>query len=165
MILMGKKIKLFSKRIIIRLFQFLGISSLLTAFGCGSRGPFIAMYGVEPVDMYGTPSNYFILDGTVTDSNGDPIQGIKITAKGKHEDAPSDVFTSNFSNEKGYYRLRWNDSNRNDMSFYITAEDVDGEENGSFNDTTITIDFSKTPKTKNYTITGKNIKLDEKKEE
>lgn len=167
-IFMGRVIKSSIKRIIAKLFQILGISSLLTAFGCGNSNRYIAMYGVEPVDMYGTPSNFFTLDGTVTDSNGEAIKGIKITAKGNHEDAPSEKFTSGYSNDEGHYSIRWNDYNRDDFSFIITAEDVDGEENGSFNDKTIIVDFSETKKdnedtwTTKYRMTGKDITLDEK---
>ena len=165
---MGRVIKSSIKRIIAKLFQILGISSLLTAFGCGNSNRYIAMYGVGQVDMYGSPSNFFILDGTVTDSNGEPIKGIKITAKGIHEDAPSEDFTFTYSDEEGNYSIKWRDSNRSEMNFIVTAEDVDGEENGSFNDRTIIVDFSETTKndedtwTTKYRMTGKDITLDEK---
>lgn len=166
---MGKIIKSSFKKLVAKLFQILGISSLMTAFGCGNA--FVAAYGsktVEQVDMYGTPSNFFILDGTVTDSNGEPIKGIKITAKGNHEDAPSEDFTFTYSDEEGNYSIKWRDSNRSEMNFIVTAEDVDGAENGSFDDKAINVDFSETKKNKEdtwttkYKITGKNITLDEK---
>ena len=141
---MGKKIKLFSKRIIIRLFQLLGISSLLTAFGCGNT--FLLAYGTvvpEPVEEYGVPANYFTLEGKVEDEEHNPIKGIRIDVQTHINEYNEEQSTIGFgySNEYGYYIINWHTFDTYDLNYIITAEDVDGEENGSYNNKYQIIDY------------------------
>ena len=163
---MGKIIKSSFKKLVAKLFQILGISSLMTAFGCGNI-PMTVAYGTVPVDMYGTPPNYstsneYTLTGSIIDKNSKPIQGIKISVK-TDEDAEYPL-KYNYSNYNGYYSLTWRDSIDNDTRFQIIVEDEDGEENGSFDNKTFNIEFTDDNKIddREYNIAGKNITLDEK---
>ena len=141
---MGKKIKLFSKRIIIRLFQLLGISSLMTAFGCGNT--FLLAYGTvvpEPVEKYGVPANYFTLEGKVEDEEHNPIKGIRVSVQtpiNEYNEVQT-LIDFGYSNEYGYYIINWDTFDTYDLNYIITAEDVDGEENGSFNNKYQIIDY------------------------
>ena len=163
---MGKIIKSSFKKLIAKLFQILGISSLMTAFGCGNI-PMTVAYGTAPVDMYGTPPNYstrneYTITGSIIDKNSKPIQGIKVSVKTDEEAESSlDDF---YSDTNGYYFLRWWDSINNDTRFQIIVEDEDGEENGSFDNKTFYIEFTDDNKIydRKYNIAGINIILDEK---
>ena len=164
---MAKKIKLFSKRIIARLFQILGISSLLTAFGC--TDPYVVMYG-SPVDMYGTPSNYFTLDGKIVDDEQNPIKNIKVSVTTDDEEKNkykySEIFA--YSDESGYFIIQWNDYRSSDMDFIINLEDIDGADNGSFNNKTLNANYKKDDMTDKGSWTSKynkdlgTIKLEKK---
>lgn len=163
---MGKIIKSSFKKLVAKLFQILGISSLLTAFGCGNSNRYIVMYGVGPVDMYGTPPNYatsniYTLTGSIVDKNSKPIRGIKISVKADDEDENS--LKHVYSDSNGYYSLTWRDLIDNDTNFQILVEDEDGEENGLFANQTFNIEFTEDNKTddRRYNIAGKNITLDE----
>ena len=71
---MGKIIKSSFKKIITKVLQVLGISSLITSFSsCSPEYPV----------MYGVPGNFFTLEGTVTDEDGNAIKGIELSAKAK----------------------------------------------------------------------------------
>ena len=177
---MGKKIKLFSKRIIAKLFKIFGISSLISAFGgisCSLGFP------REGIALYGVPGNFFSLQGNVTDSNGNPIKGIEISVKADTSspskgdyDPLDDENTKTYletskTDENGDYSLYWNCMNDNYVDFILDIKDVDGEENGSFNDATETVNYKHNDyKDKTdfgnpiYEITGKNIKLNKKTE-
>lgn len=166
---MGKKIKLFSKRIIIRLFQLLGISSLLTAFGCGNT--FLLAYGTvvpEPVEEYGVPANYFTLEGKVEDEEHNPIKGIKVgiqTPISEYNEEPHSL-SFGYSNEYGYYIINWHTFDTSDLNYIITVEDVDGEENGSFNNKTQIIDYKDGRiKTREYKKSGITLTLTKKENE
>ena len=79
---MGKIIKSSFKKIIAKLFQILGISSLLVSFGaCNHR--IIKEEVIEGPVMYGVPGNFFTLEGTITDEDGNAIKGISLSAKAK----------------------------------------------------------------------------------
>lgn len=162
---MGKIIKSSFKKLVAKLFQILGISSLMTAFGCGNI-PMTVAYGTVPVDMYGTPPNYatsniYTLTGSIVDKNSKPIRGIKISVKADDKDDYS--LESNYSDSNGYYSLTWRDLIDNDTNFQILVEDEDGEENGLFANQTFNIEFTEDNKTddRRYNIAGKNITLDE----
>ena len=163
---MGKKIKLFSKRFITRLFQILGISSLLTAFGCGDHFGAV-MYGPEPVDMYGTPTNYYILEGNIVDEENKPIEGIKVSVQANETDT-YDKNELSFSEENGSFYLKWSRFPSDNMDFTINLEDIDGEENGSFNNRTLNVEYKnddmieKKSWTKKYTKELGSIQLQKK---
>ncbi|MCR4714175.1 MAG: radical SAM-associated putative lipoprotein [Treponemataceae bacterium] len=167
---MAKKIKTGFVKLLSKILQVLGITSLFSAFGCIEP----VMYGSPMVCMYGVPGNFFTVDGTITDAQNNPIQGIKVNAKrvnseqsddedGLHNSA--DVFT----NENGAYHLAWNDYDPNSFQFIISAEDIDGAENGSYDNKTINVSFSNSNLTGHtgfgngeYEISNKNIQLDDK---
>ena len=177
---MGKIIKSSFKKIIVKFFQILGISSLLTSFGaCNFKPQEEVIYG--PV-MYGVPGNFFTLEGTITDEDGNAIKGIELSAKAKadvpgnadEEDDDEDAERKKFyvycnpetTGEDGFFSLYWNDYDRDNLDFTIYIKDIDGEENGLFNDTTYDITFNKSNSTGKsnfgngiYKITGKTIKL------
>lgn len=162
---MGKIIKSSFKKLVAKLFQILGISSLMTAFGCGNI-PMAVAYGTVPVDMYGTPPNYatsniYTLTGSIVDKNSKPIRGIRISVKADDEDENS--LKHVYSDSNGYYSLTWRDLIDNDTNFQILVEDEDGEENGLFANQTFNIEFTDDNKTddRRYNIAGKNITLDE----
>ena len=132
------------------------------------------MYGPPMVCMYGVPGNFFTVDGTVTDSQNNPIKGIKVKAEransAQNEDV-DDLHNSEavFTDENGVYHLSWNDYDSNSFQFIISAEDVDGEANGSYDNKTINVSFSNSNLTGHtdfgngeYDIKNNNIQLNEK---
>ena len=173
---MGKIIKSSFMKIITKVFQVLGISSLLTAFG----GCTIENHDIYGPVMYGVPGNFFTLEGTVTDENGNAIKGIELSAKAK-ADVPGYVDAhgehkefyvhsrKEITGEDGSFSLYWNDYDDNNLDFTIYIKDIDGEENGLFNDITEDVSFGKNNFTgksnfgnEKYKITGKTIKLTKK---
>ena len=165
---MGKIIKSSFKKIITKVFQVLGISSLITSFSsCSPEYPV----------MYGVPGNFFTLEGTVTDEDGNAIKGIELSAKAK-ADVPgneeddgeqkqfyvhSNVITTDAD---GHFALNWNDYDNDNLDFTIYIKDIDGEQNGLFNDITEDVSFNKNNSigksdfgNGKYKITGKTIKL------
>lgn len=170
---MGKIIKSSFKKIITKVFQVLGISSLITSFSsCSPEYPV----------MYGVPGNFFTLEGTITDEDGNVIKGIELNAKAKtdvpgnadEKDDDEDTERKEFyvycnpetTGEDGSFSLYWNDYDNDNLDFTIYIKDIDGEENGLFNDTTYDVTFNKSNSTGKsnfgngiYKITGKTIKL------
>ncbi len=133
-------------RFLYKLFKFFGICSLLAAFGCDT------VFSNDTVCMYGVPGNFFTIDGTVTDSENNPVKGIKITvrksADTKTEEADNaleddDWLDFSETDEDGKYSLFWNCFSSDGSTFYILAEDTDGEENGSFENKTVDVEFLK----------------------
>ena len=96
---------------------------------------------------YGMPVKYGMLpeefiSGKVTDKvTGEPILGIQVKQWG------NDYTTTSFTNENGNYHIRTYEIQSN-----LTFSDVDGEENGLYNDTTISI----TTNVNNIALTPKN---------
>ncbi len=137
---MGKKIKLFSRRVFAKLLQVLGISSLCTAFGCSLLNNKWA-----PVAMYGVPGNFFTLEGTVTDEDGNAINGIEINVKTKENaevpENPS-IETQTYTTETGTYSLTWHYMDKEELDWVLEIKDIDGNQNGSFEDTTDPITFT-----------------------
>ena len=173
---MGKIIKSSFKKIITKLFQILGISSLFVSFGaCNHMIRGDVTYG--PV-MYGVPGNFFTLEGTITDEDGNTIKGISLSAKAKadvpgNEDEEEGEHKKFYvhsrielSGEDGSFSLKWDDYDENNLDFTIYIKDIDGEENGLFNDTTYDVTFNQSNSigesdfgNGEYKITGKTIKL------
>jgi hypothetical protein len=111
-----KKIHSFFIKIIAAVCNFFGIG-LIT--GCDG----VVLFSGAPA-MYGSPP---LVSGYVTgDIDGDgklePVKGIKITST-------TDASVEEFTSENGSYSFR---PLRNEK-YIITFEDVDGEDNGSFN--------------------------------
>ena len=120
-----KKVLKISSAICGALLAILGFSALMSCVG-----------------KYGMPPEYNI-SGTVTDKVTDePIKGIEVT---NHND--QDIGRSVFTGENGYYSIMCPEVLR-----YLSFRDVDGEENGLYNDTTVFVEdasfteFTLTPK-------------------
>ena len=149
--LVGKKIKFLSKKIIAKLCKIFGISALITAFGGTSCSD---MFPRDSACLYGVPGNIFDLNGEVIDIKGNTIQGIEIDVKVNAESASKSdsdplneerdsktYLTTGTSDKDGKFSLHWHCQNDDYLDFIIEAKDVDGELNGSFDDTTETISY------------------------
>lgn len=85
--------------------------------------------------MYGTPTATFSVKGRVTDTEGKPLEGIRINI----------VETSTFTDAQGRFDFtnasstNWDDNPYKKMEFL----DVDGEKNGSFKGHEMQIKFSR----------------------
>lgn len=80
--------------------------------------------------MYGPPPNadYKVL-GTVSDEDGKPIKGIRVSVRLKYSPWSKDVEETLYSDDKGAYQLLTR-SLDGLPPVSISFEDVDGEENG-----------------------------------
>jgi len=125
-------------------------AALLTVLGFSALATSCTKYGI-PV-MYGMPS--VSISGKVTDKNtGKPIKGIQVTNLyagfvPMYGVPPGDYTGSNtpaFTDTNGDYTI-YGERIYSDLSF----EDVDGEANGLYNDTTVTVDI------RNIALTPKN---------
>lgn len=107
---------------------------------------------------YGMPANYTSLYGRVTGNDDEdastpavPVQGIQVTVK----DSADQTIGSTTTNTDGYYDLEIDEppkSLRGKLTF--TFEDIDGEENDSWETKTETIAFTKSD--------GESLKVDAK---
>lgn len=136
---MAKKIKLSIKKFFASLLNLLGLTSLIS---CGSggwlelpwigNGPYIAMYGM--------PANYKQISGVIKgDLDGDEstletVKGISVSIEGLEE--PSAVST-----EDGSYWLDFFEKTEIPEKVILLVKDTDGEENGSFEDQRLELDF------------------------
>ncbi len=144
------------------------LSSLLAMLGfssCGSN-----FRNNDAPSVYGVPTVDFIVKGTVTDSDGKPLKGIKMsTIMGDEEKC--DTLATTFTDDDGRYEFE----QQNDMNLEggkaLVAEDVDGRANGGKHET-VRIEFKDLPRTKTkegrisfdageYDITG-DIKMKKK---
>ncbi len=154
---MAKKIKSAFWRVLNRLLTVLGISSAFAAC-VPAYGP-VTEYGMPepmygPVPAYGMPANNFVLEGTVTGTDGTPIKGIGVGVVNPNYDpnytSPDYYYCDTTATDKdGNYKLEWR---RSGTTFYIYAVDIDGEENGSYSDKLTEVNFT----TRDYTDTSKS---------
>ena len=164
---MAKKIKRGFGRIISGLIKVLGISSLMTAFGCSYE------FGA----MYGSPSNVYTVSGTVKDNDGKAVKGIRVGIKQSFYDQTkysnydfkayrsweeydeesgytytkyewSDYFDFTETDKNGNYKLKWELLPKDNVQFVLYAEDIDGEQNGSFKEKSSEIQFTGKDRTK-----------------
>lgn len=148
---MRDKLKLFTKKILVRLFKLLGLSSLFSFLGCSSIFPFLFGGDNPYVCMYGVPDNIIEIEGTVYgDIDGDgkeePVPNIKVSK----DSSENEVYTD--SNGSFYYS-----SLKIEDSITLTFSDVDGNENGAFNNTSNTYDLTKAHyQTKDIHLTKKD---------
>ena len=105
------------------------------------------MYGAPA--MYGVPGNFFTLEGTVTDEDGNAIKGIEVQIKSRENQTENSESTDNtlienqtYTNESGKFSLDWHYMNEDNLEFILEVKDIDGEKNGAFVDTTDSITFS-----------------------
>ena len=95
--------------------------------------------------MYGPPPNadYKVL-GTVSDEDGRPIKGIRVSVRLKYSPWSKDVEETLYSDDKGAYQLLTR-SLDGLPPVTISFEDVDGEENGGeFESTEVTPEVKRT---------------------
>ena len=115
---------------------------------CGALGigTLVSCYGVVgPIEPYEV--NSFSLDGKIVDEENKPVQGIQVSVKNKAGDSNSiGADISSLSNNEGYFSLDWYDNNYDNRSFTIDIEDIDGEENGSFDNITKDIEYQSNEK-------------------
>ncbi len=95
----------------------------------------------------GTATTMFIISGTVTDSTtNNPINEIKlvltksypITSAGISSIKTDTVFKG-FSDALGAYKFQFYTLPPNDMTFKLSASDVDADKNGIYNDREVTV--------------------------
>lgn len=116
-----KKFKNIIKKAGISLLNILGISSLISCFGG-------RIFGGGLVCYYGMPRN---INGTVTGEINGEVKGIS----GIQVSSGEQTFTTK---EDGSYCF-FPDEYEGEIT--ITFKDIDGEENGSFNNTSLTLNL------------------------
>ena len=85
--------------------------------------------------MYGTPHADYSIKGAVETKEGKPIQGIKVSVISE-----TDTLGTALSDEKGAFAIQKGAFPFNKLK--VSAEDIDGEENGSYKDTSINIELT-----------------------
>lgn len=90
----------------------------LLGFACSDNGK-------GSVDEYGSPWAEYTFKGAVTDQSGKPVGGIQVSTGSIYYDRDSTV-----TNAEGAYSISREFSPRD--KFTLKAEDIDGEQNGSF---------------------------------
>lgn len=103
------------------------LSLLLSLLGLGGCDPF-----VEP-EMYGTPTVYYSVRGTVTDEKGDPIEGIQVTVGTPWTDDGTTYYSYPIgeavtTDDKGYWTRAANFFPADTLLIHF--KDIDGEEHG-----------------------------------
>jgi putative lipoprotein (rSAM/lipoprotein system) len=88
---------------------------------------------------YGAPMATYKTKGVVVSETNDiPIEGIRAVLKGQPDDTRE--MDAVYTDSKGVFNLTIHEGY--DNMLYVELKDVDGEKNGSFNDTTVVADFS-----------------------
>ena len=92
----------------------------------------------SPPPMYGVPNADYFIDGKiVSEETNEPIKDLKVRFFEKMSDEREHSFDSVFTNAEGSFEFsRYQDLIR---YYSIEVKDIDGEENGAFNDTTINV--------------------------
>lgn len=113
---------------LIKLLKFLGFTGLLTAIGCDDDP------AASLTVMYGMPANFKTISGRTladldNDGNYEPVSNIQVSINDEVEK----------SNENGRFSIHLIDEND---KFVLSVKDIDGEVNGSLEDTEIEIDFA-----------------------
>ena len=148
-------------------FLYVACSSALALLGFGSCDE-------NGVEEYGTPHADFSIKGAVQSTDGKAIQGIKVSLLDTHNatstDEIPDTLGTVYSDEKGMYSIEKEAFPKEELT--VTAEDVDGEKNGSYEKKSVSFKISQ----KDYKGGGKswyngkvekdiNLQLDKKKDE
>ena len=82
--------------------------------------------GVE----YGTPTVDFHVVGQVTDAEGKPIEGIRVTTRGYYDFNDGTMEQTTYTDKEGRYATKEVKSIGIDPGMTVVLEDVDGEANG-----------------------------------
>ena len=85
--------------------------------------------------MYGTPIATFSVKGNVTDTDGRPIKGIRVKIGGDINTLTDEQ--GNF----GFDKIHVMSFNSDSFNGQLEFQDIDGEENGSFEDKKIEVIF------------------------
>lgn len=94
-----------------------------------------------------TSTTMFIIGGTVTDSISVlPINGIKLVltksypiTSGGVSSVKTDTVFKGISDALGTYKFQFLTLPPNDMTFKLSASDIDGNQNGTYNDRNVTV--------------------------
>ena len=101
------------------------LSALLVLLG------FEACTGIESGgEEYGTPTVDFHVVGQVTDAEGKPIEGIRVTTRGYYDFNDGTMEQTTYTDKEGRYATKEVKSIGIDPGMKIVFEDVDGEANG-----------------------------------
>lgn len=101
------------------------LSALLVLLG------FEACSGMENGgEEYGTPTVDFHVVGQVTDAEGKPIEGIRVTTRGYHDFNNGTMEQTTYTDKEGRYATKEVKSIGIDPGMKVVFEDVDGEANG-----------------------------------
>lgn len=95
----------------------------------------------------GTSNTMFVISGTVTDSVGStPISNIKLVLTKSYpitsagiSSVKTDTVFKGFSDALGTYKFQFYTLPPNDMTFKLNASDIDGNQNGTYNDRNVTV--------------------------
>ncbi len=109
------------------IYAILSLLGLTTACSKDDKG------GVEC--MYGTPIATFSVKGNVTDTDGRPIKGIRVKIGGDINTLTDEQ--GNF----GFDKIHVMSFNSDSFNGQLEFQDIDGEENGSFEDKEINVTF------------------------
>ena len=98
---------------------------------------------ITPAKEYGTPSATFKAKGVVTSQTDNPVEGIRAvlkTSQGNEGEYSYGIDTV-YTDSKGVFNLK---SGKDEFyqKLYVELSDVDGDENGSFSDKGMEIDYS-----------------------
>lgn len=101
------------------------LSALLVLLG------FEACTGMENGgEEYGTPTVDFHVVGQVTDAEGKPIEGIRVTTRGYYDFNDGTMEQTTYTDKEGRYATKEVKSIGIDPEMKVVFEDVDGEANG-----------------------------------
>ena len=101
------------------------LSALLVLLG------FEACTGMENGgEEYGTPTVDFHVVGQVTDAEGKPIEGIRVTTRGYYDFNDGTMEQTTYTDKEGRYATKEVKSTGIDPGMKVVFEDVDGEANG-----------------------------------
>ena len=101
------------------------LSSLLVLLG------FEACSGMESGgEEYGTPTVDFHVVGQVTNAEGKPIEGIRVTTRGYYDFNDGTMEQTTYTDKEGRYATKEVKSIGIDPGMKVVFEDVDGEANG-----------------------------------
>lgn len=101
------------------------LSALLVLLG------FEACSGIESGgEEYGTPTVDFHVVGQVTDAEGKPIEGIRVTTRGYYDFNDGTMEQTTYTDKEGRYAAKEVKSIGIDPGMKVVFEDVDGEANG-----------------------------------
>ena len=101
------------------------LSALLVLLG------FEACSGMENGgEEYGTPTVDFHVVGQVTDAEGKPIEGIRVTTRGYYDFNDGTMEQTTYTDKEGRYATKEVKSIGIDPGMKVVFEDVDGEANG-----------------------------------